>query len=152
MESLPVNRVFRLAIAASALLATFAAGYCLHGWRHRALGSAQLEDAVLELSFSEVANAKSRLRDLFCEFTNHVMEQHIFAGSTLRDPNCLDRIARELRDGIVMFQGTEQELWLTRDLLWILKMRQARPRRHRRSALPAPVDDKAHCGIARRAD
>jgi hypothetical protein len=83
-----------------------------------------------EQSFSEIENAKAKLRALGQEFITNVRAQHSLhpsasrQGPFYRNPAYAvhpERAMDELRWGIDQFQGTETESLLVRELLGLLK-------------------------------
>jgi hypothetical protein len=135
------RRAFRRWVTRGILLGTglaagAALGYFIGVTRHEpdaSLGVNQkvpLEAYFSEQSFSEIENTKARLKALGLEFISDVRSRHDQAGAGTtsgpfrRNPAyALDPAGaiEELEWGLEQFRGTEQEMYLTQELLCVLK-------------------------------
>ncbi|MBI4661911.1 MAG: hypothetical protein HY735_24075 [Verrucomicrobia bacterium] len=90
-----------------------------------------LEYFLTPQTFSEVENAKALLEALSAQFLSESRSKRAVAkaaatdqdSGVVADPTATEAI-HELEQGILEFKGTEQELLIVQDLLWLLKSRQ----------------------------
>jgi hypothetical protein len=117
-------------------LAAGGSGFVARGWHDRSMdvlppGEMPPADSFFSSnSFSEIETAKSVLEALSTQFLteNRIRRGLIYmksiSGGSLENPVRQARVAevlKELEHGIGQFKGTEQELYLVQDMLWVLK-------------------------------
>jgi len=130
----PVLVVFAIGLAGAA---GYSAGAAHGAWIMPVQRRIALEYFITEDSFSEIENTRAKLSALGCQYLTEVRMRHhasaLQGGGLARTANPayvsdVGHALVELEQGIEQFKGTEPELSLVQELLYLLKREQQQER------------------------